>query len=154
MSLQVKCAFAVLGPSLKKTFFADRVQAKRTAHIRAFASETISAIYVFGLLLEVVAGRVTDFRAHAVAFQLLVDLTDIVLAATDPNKALIVCRQHHEAYIALYLQCGKPKLHYVFEAIRSWVLHGVLFTTFSAEREHQQPKRLMHQCYKNDHFVS
>ena len=68
------------------------------------------------------------------AFQLLIDLSDVIVAGANPQKALELCRSHHEAFMEFYSGCAKPKLHYVFEAIMAWLRFNILFMTVSAER--------------------
>ena len=136
-------------PQLPKTFFQDRVQEKPDADIKSFASETMTAIRVFGLFLEMVVKSMGLLVRECAAFQLLIDLSDVIVAGTNPQKALELCRAHHEAFMEFYSGCAKPKLHYVFEAIMAWLRFKILFMTCSAERQHQHPKQLMNHCYKH-----
>ena len=123
------------------------------AGIKPFASESLTAIYVFGLFLQHAVKPSGRFPELVKCFQYLVDLPLLIMDAREPLKALDTCKKHHEAFMSLYPQCWKPKLHYIYEAILAWIRHGVLYTTFSAEAEHMFPKRLLHFLY-NDAFVT
>jgi hypothetical protein len=132
---------------LPKTFFQDRVQEKPDADIKSFAAETMTALRVFGLFLELVVTSMGLLPAEVAAFQLLIYLSDEIVAGTNPRKALELCRAHHEAFMQFYKGCAKPKLHYVFEAIMAWLRFSVLFMTCSAARQHKAPKQIMNHCY-------
>ena len=115
---------------LHKTFFKDRVQEKPDADIKSFASETMTALRVFGLFVEMVITSMGLLTREVAAFQLLIDLSDVIVVGTNPRKALELCRAHHEAFMEFYTACAKPKLHYVFEAIMTWFRFSILFMTF------------------------
>ena len=115
---------------LPKTFFQDRVQEKPDADIKSFAAETMTALRVFGLFLELVVTSMGLLPAEVAAFQLLIYLSDEIVVGANPRKALELCRAHHEAFMEFYTGCAKPKLHYVFEAIMAWLRFKILFMTF------------------------
>ena len=52
-------------------------------------------------------------------------------------------RQHHISFLQLYPECAKPKLHYLWHAILSWLSFGVQINCMGAEAEHKAPKRVM-----------
>ena len=72
---------------LPKTFFKDRVQEKPDADIKSFASETMTTLRVFGLFLEMVITSMGLLTPEVATFQLLIDLSDVIVAGTNPRKA-------------------------------------------------------------------
>ena len=57
--------------------------------------------------------------------------------ANEITMARDVNRIHHELYMRLYPECGKPKLHYCMHVIDCWERFGILLSCFGAESNHR-----------------
>ena len=136
---------------LTKTFFQDRIVAGDGKHARCFASETWTVVVVLGMFADLVLvpdGRLVD---EVKCLKHLEDLLFHIGAQTIEHAvpAQEAARQHHILFLQLYPECAKPKLHYLWHAILSWLFFGVQINCMGAEAEHKAPKRVMHFAYKN-----
>jgi len=143
----------VVGTRLSKTWFVDRIVDDVAGCFRGFASECFSVADTLALFVDVVLEPMgnQELAAEIKCFRHLVTLLQCIRGGTleDAHKALDANLKHHHDFMILYPLCGKPKLHYTWHGILSWIFWKVLITTFGAESEHKAPKRLMHHCYNN-----
>lgn len=126
-------------PRLPKHFFKERVQSAKTAHIRAFASEILVAVIVLAMFVQLVlkpTGLLPDHVRCFEAMQAIFALFKRGLA-NEITMARDVNRMHHELYMRLYPECGKPKLHYCMHVIDCWERLGILLSCFGAESNHR-----------------
>jgi hypothetical protein len=119
--------------------------------MKAFGSETLSCVDVLGMFVEMVLEPANILMAEVECFKHLQDLARHLSKSTyeHAHPALEACRKHHQAFVALYPLCAKPKLHYLWHSILSWIKFGHLIACLGAESEHKLPKRIMHFAYKN-----
>ena len=137
---------------LKKTFFQDRVVTKRSAHIRAFASEMLSAITLMDMFLEFVVAplQIPALETHIACFTLLVCIIAILQKAdiNDIGDLRTAIHSHHVLFMELYPACAKTKLHAGQHVADSWEFWGVLLNCFAPERYHRLMKRVMKFVYR------
>ena len=141
----------VAGCKLTSTFFQDRIKVGETEHMKCFASETLTATVVIVFFVDMVLVPAHLLVAAVLCFKHLEEMLFHIRAATidHAQPALEACRKHHEAFMNLYPQCAKPKLHYLWHSLLSWIALGVQINCLGAEAEHKAPKRIMHFSYKN-----
>ena len=143
---------------LGKHFFEERTVHDASSHMRAFASEILTAMDVMALFLEIVLAPlktvVAVLRDHIQCFAYLRVVLQCIRRGVDPQRAFTAAQKHHELFMQLYPRCGKPKLHYTMHALLSWFHLGCLLQCFGSENEHQQPKRLMAHCYNKCHHTA
>ena len=153
ISLEVLDTFAAncKGVKLNKTFFATRVVSGQNAHIRAFASEVIEAVYVLNLFNDLVVRKTGKLNQHVECLSLLHDITMIL---TNPPNAVLnkdILEQKLEAhqtnFIVLYHSV--PKVHLTRHIVDSIEKHGFFSTCFSAERDHSRSKSIARHAFRN-----
>jgi hypothetical protein len=118
---------------------------------KCFASETLTATTVMGMFVDMVLVPAQLLVAVVLCFKHLENMLSHIKAGTidHARPALEACRKHHEAFVKLYPECAKPKLHYLWHSLLSWIDLGVQINCMGAESEHKAPKRVMHFAYKN-----
>jgi hypothetical protein len=137
------------------THFSDRFVDRDHAHYRGFASETLLAVEVLALFIQIsfdVCSTAYDTLKHHIAcFGHLVTLSQCFARGKpeDLPIAYSACKSHAKLFMELYPFCGKPKLHYIWESLNAWKRFKVFISTLGAEEEHQLPKRRMHTSYRN-----
>ena len=138
-------------PKLSAKFFQDRTQ-KAGRHIKAFASEVISAIEALHLFVLVALpnGVLPD---HVKLFLLMVDIVHVLslgdLAihfATELDNALA---EHHALFIKLYATCAKPKIHWNRHVVDAMLRHGVNMSCGAPERLHRFTKDVSKRIYNS-----
>ena len=141
----------VAGCKLTSTFFQDRIVVGDDRHMKCFASETLTATVVMGMFVDMVLVPAHLLVGEVLCFKHLEDMLFHIKAATidHAQPALEACRKHHEAFLKLYPLCAKPKLHYLWHSLLSWIDLGVQINCMGAESEHKAPKRVMHFSYRN-----
>jgi hypothetical protein len=137
---------------LKKTFFQDRVVNNRKAHIRAFASELLTAIVLMGLFLDVVVAplAIAALDDHIACFTLLACIVSLLQKSNINDLADFrsAVWNHHVLFYQCYPECFKTKGHALQHVADCWEFWGVLLSCFSPERNHRLMKRVMSFSYK------
>ena len=148
---------------LGKHFFAKRVVQKATAHIKAFASEVLSAVVVlsafFVIVLEPRGILVEDGRCMLLLnsiHSILFSSGDAAVKVADELGDLIL--DHHRLYLRLYgTALATPKFHFVFHTPSQLLLFKVNVNCFHMERMHKLPKALAQHApgtgFKTEDFV-
>ena len=141
---------------LTKTFFQDRIVVGDDRHMKCFASETLTAIVVIGMFVDMVLVPAHLLVSEVLCFKHLESMLFHIQAATidHAQPALESCRKHHEAFLKLYPLCAKPKFHYLWHSLLSWIALGVRIDCLGAEAEHKAPKRIMNFAYKKCFYTS
>ena len=135
---------------LRRTFFKDRTQ-KGNDHIKAFASEVHSAIDVLALFTEVIV--YPRLRRHADLFGILRDVVEILstgdhaVRLADTLDALLFA--YHTGFVALYIDCAKPKLHYLRHTPGALRRHGVNCSCAGPERLHKLSKTIARRYFNS-----
>jgi len=137
---------------LRKPFFCERVVDDDFACLRGFASEMLTCVRTLMLFVQVVLKASEGAARIAREIECFEQLSTVAECLrrgkqADAQIALQAWQEHHDLFVELYPLCAKPKLHYTWHAILSWLWHGVLITGFGAESEHRMPKRVMHNSY-------
>ena len=132
---------------LKASFFASRVVDKRSAHIRAFASEMLSAIVLLDMFLHVVVSPMENvaLEANIACLTLLVCIITILQKGdiNDLAKLRLAMHSHHILFQQCYPACVKPKVHAGQHIADSWAFWKRLVACFSPERNHKGMKQVM-----------
>ena len=146
----VSCKLPKGVPNLQRHFFLHRI--RENSHFRGFASEMLAAIDVVGMLVQnLELEKVDELAQHVECFKQL----HITIAAlkrggeTDLPIAARGTERHHQLFRILYPDLCIPKLHYCWEVIQSWRYWETLANCFSAEAEHQEPKRVFQFAYND-----
>ena len=141
------------GHSLKrKTFWSKRIVKKAAAHIRAFASETMDAMYVLKLFCDA-RGIATwpSMQEHVRALELMYAIARITCRPRD----IMINLDAWEAFEAEYqeihqrLYGTKPKCHIGRHAVDSCRDHQVYMSCWAPERDHHRSKMIANNCYNN-----
>lgn len=134
-------------PRLSKKFFQERFRDKACMHLKAFASETLTAITVLGLFLDAVVkptGNLVEFTRSFDKLRELVDLlktNDKVVERIAYLKRVVI--EHHEQYMAAYgPRCAKPKVHYTLHVADSVECWQRMLSCFAPERKHRWGKMM------------
>ena len=142
---------SVCGHNLTRSFWSTRVVQKRGAHIRAFASETLDAVYVLNLFCDAVLAHAGVMQEHARAVRLKFE---VVIIFSRPDDILhnvhrldAVQEEYQEIHQRLY--CKKPKTHLTRHIVDSILEHGVFFTCWAPEREHSRSKDIARSSFRN-----
>jgi hypothetical protein len=136
---------------LKGTFFRDRVVDRDGAHLKAFASEMLTAIQALGIFMDVVVKQAGVMAAHAACFD---RLREIVLILSRGDEACNftstlrgILKDHHEAFQSLHPECMKPKVHYLKHAVDNLERLKCNLNCFGPERKHKDAKTVANFCY-------
>lgn len=138
---------------LTRTFFQDRTVLRDGAHIKAFASEMITAIQVLGIFSDVVLLPMGVLGSHIKCFDLLRELSGTLVmgdvVATMLGRAREVMQNHHEKLAELYPLVVKPKIHYLKHSFDSIERLGVNLSCFGPERRHKDAKRIAEFAFRD-----
>lgn len=136
---------------LTKTFFKDRLVNKDDAHIRAFASEVLSAITVLGIFMDVVIKPMGKMPVHCACFDRLREIVNMLSRGDEVCTCIPELRDvvgaHHIAFVALYPQCVKPKIHYLWHTVDRIDEFQCNLSCFGPERRHRDAKRIASYSY-------
>lgn len=136
---------------LTKTFFRDRVVDKQASHLRAFASEMLSAIQCLGIFVDVVVRPVGILELHIACFDRLRELVLMLSrgdqTCRDVNKLMDVIAAHHMAFEVVYADCVKPKLHYIKHSVECIAKFNCNLNCFGPERKHKAAKKIAAYSY-------
>ena len=133
-------------------FFAARTVNKRGTHLRAFASEVITAISVLAVFVDRILKPSGHLPRYVEWFETLRHIVEI-LALGDRAVGLVDMLQrkvdeHHILFLELFRECAKFKLHglqHIVESIRKFQRN---LNCFATERRHRGTKRLAAFTYK------
>ena len=135
---------------LRATFFEDRVVRDRGAHIKAFASEVMSAITVVDFVLDTLAEP--TLRKQRRLFALMREITDLLNAGDSAvaHAAYIdeLLSEHNRLFLRMYPQCAKPKHHLCRHTKDALLYHKVNVSCNACERLHRRSKALALHAYR------
>ena len=137
---------------LSKTFFRDRIVQRAGAHMRAFASEVLTAVVLLVFFVDCVVRPVAD-EALQPSLDCF-DLLRLILAifCRGISAEIPALRNAMKAYHQLYLSLGYhriAKLHLGIHCIDFWEFWEVLLSCFGPERHHKLMKRVMNFAYRH-----
>jgi len=131
---------------LRNTFYEDRTVEGDDAHMKAFASEMLTAIAILGIFIDAVVRPMGAFSEHIKCFD---DLRSIVFSLKSGDAVFKVLPElrrrlasHHVRFLALYEECAKPKLHYLKHCIDCIERHQCNLNCFGTERKNKLPKNI------------
>lgn len=127
---------------LSRWFFKDRVITGANKHVRAFAAEVLTAVDILAMFVQLVLKPTKCLEKHVECFEAMQQLFAIYKRGVidDLPTARALTHKHHVAYMELYPECEKPKLHYCMHVNDCWAKHGVLLSCFGAESNHRFSK--------------
>jgi len=138
---------------LSKTFFSDRIVSRPDAHMKAFASEMLTAIQVLGIFADVVLKPMGALGPHLQCFDMLREIANTLVlgdvVATMMPRMREVTKAHHELFATLYPGCVKPKMHYLKHAVECIGRFGKNLSCFGPERRHKDAKAIANVSYHN-----
>ena len=128
---------------LSTDFFQTRVVSKADKHVRAFASEVLSALQVLMLFIDLVLSKCGFMGKHAECLRLLCLIISLLSSETCFEQVGLLRRlvlAHHKLYVELYglVLASKPKLHYLFHIVDCIARHGLCLSCFAPERKHKE----------------
>lgn len=138
---------------LGKTFFEDRIVQRRGCHVRAFGSETISAVIALCFLFACVFDGSARFAQHARLCELARECLEILLAG---DIAVGLADRLDDAFeelqtilLLLYPWCAVPKLHLMRHIKDALEKHRVNMSCCGAERLHRKTKEFGRFAFRN-----
>ena len=151
MSRQIKLPKGMT--RLKPRFFQERVSTsgRLRSHLRAFASETLTAVMVLGFIIDLTIreNASDELQRYILCFDLL-RIILCILQRGDINELATfkdAMQTHHNEYMMLYHRI--PKLHAAHHVVHMWRYWGSLLSCFGPERHHLLMKRVLRFAYKN-----
>ena len=130
---------------LGKTFFQDRIVEKRGAHVRAFASEVISAMQVLCFLFALIFTRSEEFVRQARLCELARESIEILLAGDIAvrlaDRLDVVLEEFQTILLSLYPWGATPKLHLMRHIKEGLLQHHVNLSCGGGERMHRRTKQ-------------
>lgn len=133
-------------PKIDANFFQDRIVSKASAHIKAFASEMLTAIAILGIFVDAVVRPMGILRPHVDCFDKLREIVGVLgkgdEACSNVGILKIKLQEHHVRFQGLYPNCIKPKLHYLKHAIDGLEKFGCNLNCFAPERKHKEAKAI------------
>lgn len=140
------------GVKLGPKFFQDRIVQGSGSHIKAFASEMLVAIPVFGIYMDIIVKPAGLLRSHERCFDLLREITATISkgdrTVADANQLIELLHWHHVGYQALYPECMKPKLHFLKHAAECIAKFRCNLNCFGPERKHKEAKTIASFSFK------
>lgn len=137
--------------SLTKDFFARRVVNGDSHHIKAFASEVLTAVMILGLFIDAVLKPIGILTRHVQCFDCLRVIVDLFCSGDAALEKLNLLQaqigEHHKLFLSLYPTCAKPKLHYLWHVLFSYSIHMASISCFVTERKHKRAKQIASYCY-------
>ena len=140
------------GTPLSKTFFADRVVKKRGAHLKCFATEAISAVFVLSFLFVCVINDSAEFTQQARLCALARESLEVLLAGDQAvrlaDRLDSVLEQLQVLLLALYPWCDIPKVHLMRHIKDGLTTFQKNMACGSGERLHRRSKELARHSFK------
>eukprot|EP00959_Pyramimonas_sp_CCMP1952_P358517 7506658-Pyramimonas_sp.AAC.1 len=136
---------------LPKMFFQERYVKGVNKHIRAFASEVLSATVVLTMFMEEVVEDDDEVLSdHLLILKMQRAIFDALERGDleDARSTIEAYYEYAKLYARLYPECRKPKLHFTLHALQSWVDVGILLSCFSTERKRRTFKKTMTFSYR------
>ena len=136
---------------LTRDFFQGRFVDRADAHVHAFASEMFLVSDVLACFIVKVLKPGNLLPEHCQCFKLIRDVIDILrlgdeaVQHVEPLRRIIAA--HHSAFMRLYPECAKPKLHYLFHIPDCLANTGVNVACFAPERKHREVKRIANHTF-------
>ena len=134
-----------------RKFFQTRVPTGtegKGAHIKAYASECLTAICTLALFAKYVLGGPGPLRRHCDAFLVLFEITHICTlqdhAVQHAARLNELTRVHNEAVLSLYgRDTLKIKAHLLHHIGESMAVHGFNINCLTTERTHKEVKKIV-----------
>ena len=121
------------------------------ACIHMFATEVMRLVECVAVLLDV--EPIVAMPDETNCLKLLVRIMYILRSGDDAVRRLRLLqdllRRHHDAYLRLYPDCLKPKLHWLLHVVLCIMLHRVNLSCFTGERLHITTKRIARNAFRN-----
>ena len=143
-------------PPLKGDFFEERVQLQAGSHLKAFASETLSAIMVLGQYADLVLGGLPLGNVIAPYVDLLTKLRTVVrlLKLGDAVCGRLVEVAHafralHKAMVETAPELCKLKPHLMRHILDALERYRKNFNCFAPERAHRYSKAIAKKAFAN-----
>jgi hypothetical protein len=129
---------------LPKTFFRDRIVDHPGKHMKAFASEVITAVSILGLFVDTVLRPLGALAQNIVCFDYMRSIVAVLKSGDDACKLVGELRRllqlHHTAFQILYPTCVKPKVHYLKHCVDCLGRFQCNLNCFGPERKHKDAK--------------
>ena len=139
---------------LNKKFFQDRIVGKRGKHVRAFASETITAVQALCLMFCCVFSGAQEFTRQKRLCNLARESLEILLsgdvAVRLADRLDAALQQLQTILLDLYPWSATPKLHLMRHIKDGLKTHQVNLSCGGGERKHRRTKQLGRFAY--NHF--
>jgi hypothetical protein len=142
------------GRRLRKFVLRDRVVAGHAQHMRTFAQETwdllVVAFFFVSQVLEP-AGCIAD---HCNCVKMLFQIVRTLqcdASEVDFNTLRQLVAMHQTAFLLLYPDAAKPKLHFLWHIIESFEATGQCLHCFPTERRHKATKQPAAFCFRAFH---
>jgi hypothetical protein len=133
-------------PKLRANFFETRIVNRDGAHIRAFASEVLTATTIIGRFSDQVLKPQGALRDHVECFDKWRIIIDILRMDQDGMRHLELLdramAEHHESFLVLYGDCAKFKPHGFRHVLDSFRRFQVALSCFACERRHRFSKSI------------
>ena len=131
--------------TLLKNFFQKRVSLKEGTHLKAFASECLTALSVLAVFCRMVLKPKRILSDQCDMILILNDICDILtsgdLAVAQADVLARKIGQHHQAMLRLYgHDCLKIKTHLVYHVPECFVRFNINASCFSNERRNRLVK--------------
>ena len=124
---------------LHRAFWQERTVRGQGKHIRAFASEVLTAIQIAVMFCDAVLRPMEALERHCVILRKLGRITDTLLLGDRALQFLdqldADVKELHVLFLAMY--GWRPKLHYFRHCIRSFRQKRVVVSCFVTERKHR-----------------
>ena len=139
---------------LQSNFFSTRIVVEKGAkkHIRAFASETVTAIRILGYYSDTIVKPTGELADHTRSLDCLRMITDIVLSGERALGKLELLKQlqreHTQTFARLYVRCVKNKPHTTWHIPLSMEAFGKNLNCFGPERKHRASKSIAAFTYR------
>ena len=138
---------------LNKTFFQDRIVETRGAHLKGFASETITAVQAICFLFTCVFAGVEEFSRQARLASLARESLEILLSGDKAvrlaDRLDAVLNDVQTLLVSLYPWATTPKLHLMRHIKEGLQCHQLNMSCGGGERKHKRTKQLGRFAYKH-----
>ena len=135
------------------TFFQDRIVWKPHKHVKAFASEVLTALRALCFFIELVLDPCGRMTQHCRSLKLVAFVIRVLGQGNEALKCLPQLRRALEEHHALCMQlyghevARIPKQHFMFHVLDCIERHGVVLSCYAPERKHKEAKSKAHHCF-------
>ena len=138
-------------------FFQTRLKRKKK-HIMASASETLTALEVLRIFIEVVLEPANVLPSHCRCLKTLERMVGIYQFGDRGLDWNSVLQKDTESHHEMYLQTYGPELmvqkhHLIFHPPENWALHNVNLNCFNPERQHREAKTVGKHSIVKDYMI-